>query len=254
PYTHEEVASLISDGVNDYPLLNYTPINYSGKLMPLTAVQPLTVPDGDKKWGTRMATRGGMDLQIDVPEGLDTLPFRVDSYYDKTIALVDANGKELWKAKNTGIKEYETPKEFEIPIPGAGRYTIQLRTAGGLWFQTLKGLTLVFPGFLAEMGSPSPRVYFYVPSGVRTIAMYLPGGNHQGYYPQVVKDPDGKQVTTESHDAGTLVIVTVPEGQDGKVWSLEAVRTPDEPIRMLNVPNFFSLSPDSLMVPQDALK
>ncbi|MEO6908076.1 MAG: DUF4838 domain-containing protein, partial [Abditibacteriaceae bacterium] len=74
PYTHEEVASLISDGVNDYPLLNYTPITYSGKLMPLTPVQPLTVPDGDKKWGTRMATRGGMDLQIDVPEGLDTLP------------------------------------------------------------------------------------------------------------------------------------------------------------------------------------
>ncbi|MEO6909140.1 MAG: DUF4838 domain-containing protein, partial [Abditibacteriaceae bacterium] len=254
PYTHEEVASLISDGVNNYPLLDYTPITYSGKLMPLTPAQPLTVPDGDKKWGTRMPTRGGIDAIIEVPEGLKILPLRVDSYYDKDISVVDANDKVIWKTKTKGIKEYETPQEFKIPLPGAGRYTIQLRTAGGLWFQTLKGLNLVIPNFLAEMGTPSPRLYFYVPSGLKTIAIWLPSGDHDGYYPQVVKNPDGKPVTTESHDAGRLVLVKVPEGQDGKAWSLDTVRSADFPIRMLNVPNYFAFSSETLMVPQDALK
>ncbi|MEO6906525.1 MAG: hypothetical protein ABI210_01415, partial [Abditibacteriaceae bacterium] len=256
PYTHDQVSSIIENGVNDYQLLDYTPIIYSGKLVPLTPVQPLTVPDGDKKWGTKMATKGGIDLTIDVPDGLDTLPFRVDDYYDKTITLIDSKGKNIWHTDVKGLKEYEKNAEFNIPLTGAGRYTIQLRPAagGGLWFQTLKGLKMVFPSFYAEMGAPSPRVYFYVPRGLKTIAFWLLTGDMDGKYPQVVLDPDGKQVPLESHDGGTLVIVRVPAGQDGKEWSLESVRTPNAPFKMLNVPNFFSLSPDTLMVPQDALK
>ncbi len=256
PYTHEQVSTIIADGVKDFQLLDYTPKTYTGKLVPLTPVKPLTIPAGDDKWGTRMPTKGGIDLQIDVPKGLNSLPFRTDLYYDKTITVIDADGNDIWNKSITGLKEYEQNAVFDIPLPGAGRYTIQLRPAagGGLWFQTLKGLTLVFPNFIAEMGAPSPRVYFYVPRGLKTIALWLQSGDFDGAVPQAVFDPDGKQAPTESYDGGTLVIVKVPAGQDGKAWALEGVRTPNAPIRMLNVPNYFAFSPETLLVPEDALK
>ncbi|MEO6906638.1 MAG: DUF4838 domain-containing protein [Abditibacteriaceae bacterium] len=253
PYTHDEVSDIIADGVKDYQLLDFTPINYNGKLVALTPVHPLSVPDGDAKWGTRMETKGGMDLQVDVPVGLDAIPFRVDQYYDKTITLIDSSGKAVWHTDVKGLKNSEQDTKFNIPLPGAGRYTIQIRAAA-FYFQTLKGLEMVFPNFIAEMGAPSPRVYFYVPSGLRTIAMYIPAGDFGGSAPQIWFDPNGKQVPVKSYDGGTLVIAIVPEEQDGKAWSMVSVRTPNAPFRMLNVPNFFSLSPDTLMVPQDALK
>ena len=254
PLSHDEVGAMIADGVKDFPLRDYTPKSYSGKLVPLSPVKALTVPKGDDKWGTRMPTKGGIDLQIDAPDGLLDLPLRTDLYYDKTIKVIDADGHEIWNKSITGEKEYEQSAEFNIPLTGAGRYTIELRTKGGLWFQTLKGLTLTFPSFIAEMGAPSPRLYFYVPRGLKTIALWLQPGDFGGAAPQVVKNPDGEQVPIESYDGGTLVITKVPEGQDGKAWSLEAVRSPNEPIRMLNVPNYFAFSPETLMVPQDALK
>ncbi|MEO6906413.1 MAG: hypothetical protein ABI210_00850, partial [Abditibacteriaceae bacterium] len=238
--------------VKDYQLLDYTPINYSGKLVPLKPMQPLTVPDGDAKWGIKMPTKGSVNMQIDVPQGLKSLPFRIDLYYDKTITLLDSGGKAIWHTDVKGLKNYQVD-ELNIPLPSAGHYTIQIGCSAGLEFQTFKGLDMVFPGFIAEMGAPSPRVYFYVPSGLRTIAMYIPAGDFGGSAPQVVMDPNGKQVLIKSYDGGTLVIANVPEGQDGKAWSLVGVRTPNAPMRLLNAPNFFSLSPETLLVPQDAL-
>ncbi|MEO6908349.1 MAG: DUF4838 domain-containing protein, partial [Abditibacteriaceae bacterium] len=254
PYTHEEVSALIADGVKNFKLLDFTPKAFSGKLVPLTPVQPLEVPAGDEKWGTKMPTKGGIDLQVEIPEGLTSLPFRTDLYYDKTIQVTDSFGNDIWNTSVKGRKDYDHSAEFNIPIARAGRYTIKLSTSGGLWFQTLKGLEMVFPNFISEMGAPSPQLYFYVPHGLKTIAMWLPAGDFDGSAPQVVIDPDNNQVPIENYDGGSLVIVKVPDGQDGKAWSIVSVRSPNAPIRMLNVPNYFGFSPDTLMVPEDALK
>jgi len=256
PLTHAEVSTLIADGVKDYQLLDYAVKSFNGKLVPVEPVKALTVPQGDDKWGTRMPNRAGLDAVIEVPAGLKTLPLRVALYYDLAISLVDKNEKVVWSDKVKGIKEYKQSQEFNIPLPGAGRYTIQFRpqAGGGFWFQTLKGLTLSMPYFIAEMGAPSPQLYFYVPRGLKTIAIWLPTGDFNGQLPQLVKNPDGEQVPIESHDGGKLVLVKVPAGQDGKAWSVEAVRSPNEPIRMLNVPKYFAFSPETLMVPEDSLK
>ena len=50
-----------------------------------------------------------------------------------------------------------------------------------------------------------------------------------------------------------MILATVPKGHDGRVWALDYVRAPDRPIRMLTVPNVFSLFPNTLLVPEDAL-
>ena len=202
-----------------------------------------------------MPTRGGMDVEFEAPSGLKELPLRVSLYYDNTVTVVDAAGKEIFKREMDGIKEYEESDEFDVPLPAAGRYTIQFRpgAGGGFWFQTLSGLPLSISSFVAEMGAPSPRLYFYVPRGLKTIALWLPSGGFNGQLPQLVYNPDGEKVPIESHDGGKLVLVKVGDGQDERVWSLESVRSPNAPIRMLNVPNNFGFSPETLLVPDDAL-
>jgi len=47
------------------------------------------------------------------------------------------------------------------------------------------------------------------------------------------------------------LLVKVPSGQDGKLWSLSHLKAPNQPLRMLNAPQAFSFFPDSLMVPED---
>jgi hypothetical protein len=256
PLSHEEVSTLIADGVQTYRPLDFEMRAYTGKLVPLNAKTNFVPQPSAEKWGTRMPTKGALDAEIVVPASLKTLPLRVSLYYNCDVKVLDAAGKTIFTRSIKGIKEYEQADEFEVPLPGAGNYTIQFRpqVGGGFWFQTLPGITLTFRHFISEMGAPSPRLYFYVPRGLKTVALWLPSGDFNGNYPQLVKNPDGEKMPLENHDGGKLIIVKVPAGQDGKAWSLESVRSPNEPIRMLNVPQAFAFSPDTLLVPSDALK
>ena len=71
------------------------------------------------------------------------------------------------------------------------------------------------------------------------------------WYPgKVVADEKSGHLFITDSNHNRVVIAD----QDGKVWSLEGVRTPNAPIRMLNVPNEFGFSPETLMVPEEALK
>jgi hypothetical protein len=255
PLSHEEVLGLVADGAKQYQPLDFEMRTYSGKLVPLRPVTTIAPKTGEDKWGTAMPTRGGLDVEIVAPPNLKRLPLRVSLYYDNTITVVDAGGKEIFLAKVKGTKEYQKNQEFEVPLPGAGRYVIQFRpiAGGGFRFQTLAGLPLVMRSFISEMGAPSPRLYFYVPRGLKKIAMWYPTGP-LGSTPVTILNAEGKEAKLDMRDGGRMLLITVPPGQDGKVWSLQGSRSPNEPHRMLNVPAAFSFSPDTLMVPEDALR
>ncbi|HVF11382.1 MAG TPA: DUF4838 domain-containing protein [Abditibacteriaceae bacterium] len=255
PLSHGEVLALAADGANRYQPLAFEMRTYSGKMVPLRPVTAIPPKTGEARWSTAMPTRGGLDVEIAVPANLKRLPLRVSLYYDNTVTVVDANGKAIFTRKIKGIKEYEKNEEFEVPLPGAGRYVIQFRpvAGGGFRFQTLAGLSLVMRSFISEMGAPSPRLYFYVPRGLKTIAMWYPTGP-LGSTPVTVLDATGEEVKLDMRDGGRMLLIAVPPGQDAKVWSLQGSRSPNAPHRMLNVPAAFSFSPDTLMVPADALQ
>lgn len=256
PLSHEEVVALVEDDAKTYQPFDFTMRSYTGKLVRLNALNTITTKTGEEKWGTIMPTRGGMDVEIETPATLKSLPLRVSLYYDMTTSIVDAKGKQIFTHKTKGIKEYTKWDEFESPLPGPGRYTIQFRpiAGGGFRFQTLVGLPLVIRSFISEMGGPSPRLYFYVPRGLKTIAMYYQLGDFNNQYPPLIKGPTNEKMPIERHDNGKMMLVAVPPGMDGKVWSLEGSHAPNEPHRMLNVPQVFAFSPDTLSIPEDALK
>jgi hypothetical protein len=66
-------------------------------------------------------------------------------------------------------------------------------------------------------------------------------------------DNSGAEVTPRVKKAPGIVMIDVPAGQDGKVWSMQNMRTP-RPMAMLNAPQSFGFYPDALLVPQDALQ
>ena len=57
----------------------------------------------------------------------------------------------------------------------------------------------------------------------------------------------------EERDGGKLLVAAVPPGIDGTVWSLDRLVQPYENFETLTVPQAFSLSPEVLLVPSDAL-
>ena len=96
-------------------------------------------------------------------------------------------------------------------------------------------------------------IYFYVPRGVKNLAVVTSAG--KAAVP-VVLDSGGKRVASaQQADDGKLLLFPVAAGQDGKVWSINQVMKPRGfDFQLLNAPNTFSLSPDSLLVPEDALQ
>jgi hypothetical protein len=111
---------------------------------------------------------------------------------------------------------------------------------------------MVFQTFLSPKTGPSPRLYFYVPRGLRQVAMYYPLGDFGGVFGFRVLEPDGTPAHITYRDNRRTVLVEVQQGEDGKIWSLEHSVSPNEPHSMLNAPQVFALEPGALMVPADA--
>ena len=257
PLSHAEVVSLVADGRRNYPPPDFTMRTYTGKLVPLAASawQP---PAGDP-WGPAVpASSAAVDLLM--PAGLAALPLRVSRLEDNKVVVTDDAGRTVYthtvtKAAGDNPNHW-TWDELRIPLP-PGHY--QLHFAGkegrlGLFlFQTWKGVPLVLRTFQTQKYAPSPRLYLYVPRGVRKIAMYFPYTDQCGGFETPVYLPSGQRAAVEHRDGGKLTIVLVPPDQDGKAWSLDRLVQPYENFETLTVPQAFSLSPETLLVPGDAL-
>ena len=154
----------------------------------------------------------------------------------------------------TGLAETET---LTIALP-PGRYTMRFQPSGGrasgyFSLQTWASVPLTFRSFLSPKTAPSPRMYFFVPYGQRQIVMYYPNSDYAGAFKFEVLDPEGKPAALQARDGRRTLVVQVPPGMDGRIWSLNHSVSPDEPLQMLSTPQAFSLAPELLRVPRDAL-
>jgi hypothetical protein len=250
--THTDVAALIADGQKKYPLPDFEMKTYTGKLVPLKPIA-WKAPAGDP-WGVVMGIWCcTMDLQM--PEGLAAFPLRVSRTEDSKVTVSDDSGRtvythEVTKAATDNINKY-TWDEMSIPL-AAGHYQVSIvgSKIGISTFQTWKGVPLVLRTFNIQKQTPSPRLYFYVPRGLPKIAIYFPNTFYRG----ALEMPNGQPAKIDSRDGGKLVVITVPAGMDGKVWFLDGLTQHYGSIETLTIPQAFSLDPDVLMVPSDALK
>ena len=257
PLSHRDVQALIVDGKKSYPPTDWVVKTYSGDLTPLQPIHWMT-PRSDP-WGAVMPTVGDLDLDLEMPSGLNALPLRVTRLVDNELTVFDGKGDTVFAQRvETGdASSFSSWEEITIPL-APGHYSIHFHPTGGrasgyFNFQTWKGVPLILHSFLSPKGGESPQLYFYVPRGLKKIAMFYPYGDYNGVFHFQVLNPDGVAASIDFQDNRRTMVVDVPAGQDDRIWSLNHSVSPDFPHQMLNLPQAFSLSPEVLMVPSDAL-
>ena len=254
--SHDEVVALIRDGLNKYPLPDFDVRVYTGKLVSVNRAS-INVKANDWGEGMTLAT-ATMDLQL--PNGLSAFPLRVSRNHATKVTVTDDAGHALFahlvEAAGKDVRDTKGVPwdEMNIPLsPGHYQVVIDGGRLGNNVFQTWKGMSLTLRSFQILKESPSTQLYFYVPAGLKKIAIFFPQGVRAGGSEVPFFLPDGQRAKIDERDGGKLMVADVPTGMDGKVWSLQKLVQPYFPPETLNIPQCFSLSPEVLMVPSDAL-
>ena len=247
----DEVFNAVSSNAEKLKPLDYQARRFSGELTPL----PIVPAGQNDEKPAEITLVGATTLSLNSPGG-STLPLKLNGNQPVKVRLQNADGKIIFEKEiESGGENWRTEwQEVEVPMPAAGKYQLSLLALKNdlVRLQAPQGINLVLQSFRTSKPFRSPRLYFYVPKGLKTLAIYqplpLPAIMEFRFY-----DADGNKVAPETHDNRQVYLVKIPEGQDGKVWSLDNIVAPNQTIEMLNAPQTFSLYPNTLLVPQDAL-
>ncbi|MFW6039079.1 MAG: DUF4838 domain-containing protein [bacterium] len=133
--------------------------------------------------------------------------------------------------------------DVELPVPHAGVYQITAKRGGRGWKifmpETLPGAVLgrrdldTRPNYMTG--------YVYVPQGTRRIGVHARRGSFE------MIAPDGEQMFKGQLE-GDIVAIDVPEGADGRVWT---IRGKTRKLWFLNIPNIVSVDPGKVFVPRE---
>lgn len=247
PPTHEELQNTVDTGVQQFQPLKVSMGRYSRVLRPVTSQ-----PTDPAPFSPKAVFKGPLTLQVQAPPGLRSIDFRVAFETPGKVKLADETGMKIWEVSpKFGDELFKDPPLISLPIAHPGFYTVEiLPRAGSFMIQTPAGTPMVFSTFLIDQGSRLDRLYFFVPAGTKQVALTVPYTN---LIPDVL-DHDGKLVKCQlQQDGGKTMVLDVPHGQDGKVWSLEGVANPNAYFQMLSVPQWFSLRPDTMLAPENTL-
>jgi hypothetical protein len=239
PIDDAELAQLVKDGAAHFAPVELEPRSYSHKL-----VQPPGTQAGVAEEARRVHFVGPVDFEIELAGGRHL----------ETEVTIERNAFVAAEHVSVRTQDGTTVYEERLPADGKG-HVIDLKVPAGRYVLHVEDQKATFT-VRAPPGTPfvartltstdlSPRVYFWVPRGLRQIALYVPAGSG----PFQLFDADGRHV--EAASAG-LILATVPAGQDGRAWSFASYKS-FEPIRMLNLPQAFAASPAALLVPEDAV-
>ena len=194
---------------------------------------------------------GNTDFELEAVSGQTNLMLSVKPDSPARVQLLNPEGVVLHELKREASKEWET---IAIPIPGPGFHRLRLMNPKNSHFNVRipRGVRLSMLPFRTSKVHRSPRrLYFYVPPGLKTIAVY-----HNVSLPWNLQffAPDGTEVKPQVLDNSQLFLAEVPPGTDGKVWGIANVTAPNHAVTALNVPSYYAFYPDTLLVPQDALQ
>jgi hypothetical protein len=240
--TQDELAQWLKQGLADYKPLDFERKTFTGKLVPLN---PQVRPQEGFIGG--IASVYSTKFYALALPGVHELPLKIvvrkwnDNPPDK-ITVTGPEGKEVF-SQSVPIGETQT---LQVPMPVPGLYTITVQDqVTGFHLFAGAGIPLVTDEF--RPWGISPRLYFYVPKGLKKLAIYSPP---QPAKPNTLFDPNGKEIDLRDRTA-PLVVIDVPEGMDGKVWSIKR-NSASGAVQLLNAPNYFAFSPDTLLIPEDA--
>jgi hypothetical protein len=257
------IETLVTQGAAAYPESDFTITSFSGALTRVTPTE-WSEPIGDDPWTLHPAYSGLTEFKVLLPTGLTRLDLRVSHGATVGVDITltrDSDDTVMYfeSFPSVGVASHEI---LEIDDGGnpldAGLYTLTIYTVGpkgGSYFNisTYRGVPLIVSTFLVPKPAPSKRMYFYVPVGTTEVVLYAPNSDFNGIFGFSILNPSGVAQTIDYRDNRKIFYVAVPEGQDGAIWSLQKLVNPDLHVRMLTVPSYFSMEPETVVVPLSAL-
>ncbi len=250
PPSQEELAAFIKDGIANYQLLDFEPVEFSRELRRIS----FDAKPGAIDFGTIRGPRSfyvwcdGKPFTLGITGGL------IKHYRDRgnvEVQLIQIGGQS-----DTGELETLIQEDKSVPPDGELREVVLTPKYAGLHRITINdnhdmtsikwpdGLTVSMPVDRESAPAFSGTYYFYVPKGTKTL----------GYYAKMSRGriigPDGK-MQQELQKTNGFYSLPVPAGMDGKVWTLRGV---NGVIRLLTVPSNLSLNAGHMLLPEDIAK
>lgn len=247
PFLAADIETILARGIDTRKLLDFVPVSFSGELVPATGLgldkRPALMPS--------FMTRGPRHFYTWVPNAPATITLQATAgliYRDKGPAIfqlypaLEPAGKAVADAK---VAPDRTEHEVKLTTTFTGLHRIEVadKTAGTriTWPESVP-LTIASSHEDPTNFTGRWSLYFYVPKGTKVVGGYSAG-------PGAMLDAGGKKIF-EFAAKGAYFQVSVPQGQDGKVWKMH--QCAGERI-LMTVPSVFARSPQDLLLPADVV-
>jgi len=252
PFTEQEIAQIISDGIVQNPLIPFETIGYDSNTLVPAAPLGLQTPG---KPGIYSFGRFPYHFYLWVDKAPATLSFSVSGGFvgtgsDLTMQLTAMNDPNSKILANAEVPKDKQPHTVTMKTNFTGLHRIDVNPGkNGAHVSWPDGTPVVFASSLDERISLSHRInmYFYVPKNTKVVGGYAQG---VGY----VLDGSGKKVfefTKDKFNSGGYFNIPVAPGQDGKLWEF----TSSAGARyLMTVPPYLARSAEELMLPKDVVE
>ena len=247
--TRADIFNIIDQGVIDYTPIDITRSNYTGGLV-ATGQTPVTPPVTNPT----MRFNGVVNYTIEAIAGQTSYLLKHKHTTDKlyTVQLINSIGTVLEQDDFVGDDSWH---DHTMTIPSIGQYTINIQNKGNsyLWLEVPNDFLMSMSDFSTVSPFGSPPLFFWVPAGHTKVAMF----RKKAGVAFTVEDSTGSTVTQISYDNDRLIVMDVPSGEDGKIWTATGVIAATDASGFnfvaLTFPQSFSLHHNTLLIPSDSL-
>jgi hypothetical protein len=261
PFTPEEVAKILSDGIaKNQPVdSGFTSMGFSNKLVPAVALKLPPVPSGSFP----TAPQDRQQYWIWVPEGSGNIELKI------TVQKVWANRMPKISifsplevtlnavATDEGYKPDGKQYDIRIKTPHTGLHRIE--TVDGGDYTRIKwpaGMPVVIESGIDTRDVTSHfrgawTMYFYVPKGTRLVGGWA--SRVANWAPRIsgkLRDANGGEVIDFAKCEDGWFKVPVPAGQDGRLWKFENSQGQR---LLMTVPPYLACRAEELLLPVEVV-
>lgn len=241
-YTHDEVERHFQEGMKRFEIQEFHGRAFSGALTP-GGFDP--APGGGS---ARLCFQGSESFLMH--SGGEPLEFRLLTGYIAHYRERRATEWEVIDSEGNRTAGGKLPLDgkwhsIRVDVPRPDLYHFQISDFGAGWqIEYAPGRPYVWAlerGKRAYSLGGTGFLYFYVPEGARQVAYHVEGSAH------TVLDASGRQTASIPQQPGNVVVIPVPEGQDGRVWCLKGLSRTH--LWFYNCPNYLAAHAEDLLVP-----
>ena len=263
PFSESEILKFLEEGTRNHEILDFTPLEFGDDLVPAKSELNL----GDAK-SLGKAFYGGTEGETTTRGEVHNFTWIADPPREirlqvKTGLIYDVRGPATVQLAHRGAVDVEqvgfsTVDTAEVPEDRQWhevRFTAEKKGLYRVsWSERMTGTRVQWPEdllrtVLSNEGADKQVVgrhswYFYVPKGTEVIGAYSQAGAG-GLF-----SADSERLLDFSETPTDYVSVRVPDGQDGRLWSVRAL---SGRFRLLNIPPFVAGTPEEILLPKEVV-